>query len=91
MCVMSMVVDHYHDKWKEKIDKQEWDRVTQPVLPILPVTPEEIEDFRKLLERAREYDRKNNQADCEMEDKKRLLKELAAKLGVNIDFIEAKQ
>lgn len=80
MCVMSMVMDHYYDKWYT---------LTADPLPQQPlsITPEEVEEFRKLLERAREYDRQHNQPDCELEEKRRKVKELADALGVSIDFI----
>lgn len=97
MCVVSMIYDHYHDKWKEMLP-------VQPIAPlkpeqtpfkfIFPLTSQELEDlrkdieeFKKLLERAREYDRKNNQPDCEMEEKRERVKKLAKELGVEIDFI----
>ena len=91
MCVISMVMDHYHDKWWDK-----WN-LPQPVprpfpfpVPMVPVptiTPEEIAEFRKLLARAREYDKKHNQPDCELQEKRDKVKELARKMGVEIDFI----
>lgn len=51
------------------------------------ITAEEIAEFRKLLERAREYDRKHNQPDCELEEKRMKIRELATTLGVEIDFL----
>jgi hypothetical protein len=100
MCVVSMVMDHYWDKWREY---QPW---TAPVTPygpyvpdgprkhfpasapaLSPITPAEIAELRKLLERAREYDRKNNEPNCELEEKRERLKKLAEKLGVKIDFV----
>ena len=89
MCVVSMIFDHYHDKWKKYMPYT-------PSLPLpyvfepytsSPITYEEIAEFRKLLERAREYDKKNNQPDCELEEKRNKLKKLAEELGVEIDFI----
>ncbi len=84
-----MVSDHYIDKWKEKIEPFVPSSPFAPfVYPTQPQIPqEEIDEFKKLLERAREYDRKNNEPDCELEEKKTLLKELAKKLGVEINFL----
>lgn len=90
MCVVSMVMDHFHDKWKDyqlpPVTPLPWGSVniTYPS----PITPEEINEFRKLLERAREYDKKNNEPDCELQEKKELVKQLAEKLGVKIDFLD---
>lgn len=56
--------------------------------PVPAITKEEVEEFRRLLEKAREYDKLHAQPHCESEDKKKLLKQLAEALGVNIDFVE---
>ena len=47
-----------------------------------PITSEEIQEFRRLLERAREYDKRNNEPNCEMEEKKQKLRDLAKELGI---------
>lgn len=79
MCTVSMIYDHFHDKWNE------WRTAPSPAAPA--ITPEEIEEFRRLLERAREYDRRHGQPDCELEEKRRRLKDLAKELGVEIEFV----
>jgi hypothetical protein len=99
MCVVSMISDHYYDKWRRLVpEPYEVPQPYRPVNPWLPtpsvkptvppISDEEIEEFRRLLERAREYDRANNEPDCEMEEKKRRLKELADLLGVDISFVD---
>lgn len=94
MCAYSMVVDHFYEKWKDrqppyKIIPGDWDY--HPYIPILYNPPviykEEIEDFEKFLERAREYDKKNSRPDCELQEKKDRLLKLAEELGVKIDFL----
>lgn len=96
MCVVSMVMDHYYEKWQQP--PTPWnplvpipDESPVPVGPLKPVpkmpTPEEIEEFRRLLERAREYDKRNQEPDCEMEEKKEKVRKLAEELGVKVDFI----
>jgi hypothetical protein len=81
MCVVSMVMDHYWDKWSPPPQL--------PTFPMVPptITPEEVEEFRKLLERAREYDKKNNEPDCEIAEKRDRIKALADSLDVKIDFL----
>ena len=79
-----MIMDHYYDKWQQ----------IPPIWPASPIiqpaiSPEEVAEFKKLLERAREYDRKHNQPDCELAEKKAKVKDLAEKLGVEIDFKES--
>lgn len=82
MCVVSMVMDHYWDKWRENPGS-----ITVTPQIVYPPTQEEVDEFRALLKRAREYDKKHNQPDCELEEKKQKLMKLADELGIKIDFI----
>lgn len=107
MCVVSMVMDHYREKWTPLVPPT-YPYPTNPAAPSFPTvpwtpwpappaavpyapppTPAEIDEFRKLLERARAYDKRNREPDCENADKIRQVKELADKLGVagQIDFL----
>ena len=84
MCVVSMVMDHYRDKWSP---------LTQPSYPTITnrepaITDAEIREFRELLNRAREYDKRNNEPECEMESKKEAVRNLAKILGVDVSFID---
>lgn len=66
---------------------QDWfNSANKPAPPT--ITKEEVEEFRRLLERAREYDKLHQQPHCESEDKKKLLKQLADILGIDISFVE---
>lgn len=110
MCVVSMVTDHYTDKWRPKpigpyeapypfypngpfIPRQETPEEQQQRLKDLenqiqrafapkvkPITDEEINEFRQLMERAREYDKRNSEPHCEDGEKivqlKRVLNDL---------------
>lgn len=95
MCVVSMIMDHYGDEWDrrpnwypvspvwpaEPADLQKiMDQLNEP--KVKPITDEEIEEFRRLLARAREYDKRNNEPNCEMEEKKQKLRALAKELGI---------
>ncbi len=80
MCVVSMISDHYFDKWSPR---QSGTVTTFPDLP----TQKEIDEFRELLRKAREYDKANNQPDCELQSKKDRLLKLAEELGIKIDFL----
>jgi hypothetical protein len=90
MCVYSMVVDHYTDKWRPMVPPyQPQPSVVIPPVVVQPlISEEELAEFRRLLERAREYDRRMNQPDCELESKKQILRDLADKLGVKVDFLD---
>jgi hypothetical protein len=85
---MSMVMDHKYDEWIQRYPFQITPVVTHPVVP-LPALPtqQEIDEFRRLLDRAREYDKKNNEPNCEMEEKRNKLKKLAEELGIEIEFV----
>jgi len=63
------------DKIKDALDK-----INKP--NVNPITDEEIQEFRRLLDRAREYDRRNNEPNCEIEEKKQKLRDLAKELGI---------
>lgn len=108
MCVVSMVIDHYRDRFSE----EPWWKTTpgtyptplpdllppNPVLPspfftkpLAPIGRDEfdqlkrdIEEMKKLLIRAKEYDRKNNEPDCEMAEKAAFIKKIADFVGVDL-------
>jgi hypothetical protein len=90
---MSMVMDHYGDQWGRRY----WPNTTPVQRPVPPLninvgpfpTPAELDEFRRLLDRAREYDKRNNEPDCELAEKRQLLLDMAKKLGVDIDFVNA--
>lgn len=85
MCVVSLVTDHYTDKWKQLIPIP-FDNGA-PTVYTPAITAEEIQEFRKLLERAREYDKRNNEPECELAEKRETLKKIAKQLGVEIEFL----
>lgn len=95
MCVVSMIMQHFHDKWEPLVPHQ-WVfpvPVPRPMPAPAPpmITPQEVDEFRRLLERAREYDRKNGEPDCELDEKRQALKKLAEQLGVDIAFVGSPQ
>jgi hypothetical protein len=47
----------------------------------------EVEEMKKLLQKALEYDKRNNEPHCEMEDKVALLKKVAELVGVSLEDI----
>ena len=100
MCVYSMVVDHYHDKWAPYVPYYPtvpaWPAVPNiplplPTITITPVTPQvtaaEIAEFRQLLDRARQYDKEHNEPDCDLQEKKDALKIIADRLGIDVSFV----
>ncbi len=94
MCVYSMIVDHYTEKWPKQYPTvnppQTWPGGSGGTLGWKPAgpTPEEVEEFRKLLDRAREYDKRNHEPNCELEAKKDVLRQMAKQWGIDISFID---
>ena len=96
MCVVSMVGDHYG----------EWIPKTYPdVFPSWPhvtrvaeyVTKDEfdalkrtVEEMKELLKRAKEYDERNSEPHCEVEEKMELLRRVAKAVGVDLDDVIGK-
>ena len=104
MCTYSMIVDHYRDKWWPGYPNPvppQWTPWKNPdpwppqTLPIPKPDPEElkrqVEEFKKLLERARKYDKDNKEPDCDLEIKKKALRELAKLWDIDISFIDEKE
>lgn len=95
MCVVSMIGDHYNDKWKDW--KQVGPVTNIPVNPLVfpaYATKEDIESLRKevlemkeLLKKAIQYDIINNQKDCHNTDKLAFLKKVADLVGVDLKDI----
>lgn len=94
MCVYSMMADDKFDQWKRRYwpDKTWPDSpytAPPPPVPHVPFpTQLELDEFRRLLEKAREYDKKNKQCPCEEEQKKEFLRQAAKALGIDISFID---
>ncbi len=99
MCTVSMVGDFYRDKWNDRpwfpsvpavpfpnsqtvihmpsqIAREEFDELKR-----------EVADMKELLKRAKEYDERTGQPDCEMDEKMDLLRKVAKLVGVDIDDV----
>jgi protein tyrosine phosphatase (PTP) superfamily phosphohydrolase (DUF442 family) len=88
-----MITDHYLQKWEPYVPQIWTDSLTRVAsagnIPVeqTPITQAEVDEFRRLLERAREYDRRNQEPDCEQQEKREALKKIADQLGVDISFV----
>jgi hypothetical protein len=90
-----MIGDHFSGKWRQEPYNQ---FITTTNVPFTPfATKEEFEALKKevlemkaLLIKAKEYDEKNNEPNCEMEDKVKLLKQVADMVGVDLKEIFGK-
>ncbi len=92
MCVLSMVGDHYSDKWREPyrefIQPVQW----SPTYTIPQVSREEfdalktqVEELVALMKRAKRYDADNHEPDCETDEKMAVLRQVAKLVGVDLD------
>ncbi len=110
MCAVSMIGDHYADKW----GKNPW-WPGPPVTPTAPIVPwpgnppakpphrnpfdifkteeiailrKEVEELKRLLRRARQYDRDNDQPGCEIEEKMKKLAQVAKIAGYEDGYLD---
>jgi hypothetical protein len=93
-----MVGDHYSDVFKPYVQPPSsvlpgW----AGTIPHVYVQQHEfdalkrqVEEMRALLLRAKEYDERNNEPHCEMEDKVALLKRVAEAVGVSLEDVFGK-
>lgn len=86
MCVVSMVGDHFNDKWKDRqfpgfLPPNDVQRVEFELLRA------EVKEMKELLLKAVEYDKRNNEPHCEMEEKVALLKKVAELVGVSLEDV----
>lgn len=83
MCVYSMVMEHGIGWMKEPTyQPQSWPKEESRIKEL----ERRIKDLEVLLEKAKKYDEETNQKDCELDEKKKVLKDLAEQLGVEINI-----
>lgn len=91
MCVVSFIGDYYKDKWEQKPNFP-----TYPTGTYFPAGPsqqefdqlkKEVLEMKELLIKAKIYDEKNNEPNCEMEDKIEFLKQVAKLVGIDLDDV----
>ena len=91
MCVVSMVGDYYNNKWNQPKWQGTISNITYTPSQVskedFDVLKKDVEEMKKLLERALEYDKRNNEPNCEMEEKVAILKKVAELVGVNLEDV----
>lgn len=66
MCVVSMVTDHFQHKWP--LPRYQYDQ--SPLIPLptpFVITKSQWDEYQELKRKAIEYDKQNNQPNCEKE------------------------
>lgn len=102
MCVVSMISDHYQNKWQQGTLPGQSGTITITNQPFefgnLPVTQQQFDELKKevlemkaLLLAAKTYDEKTNQKDCEMKDKVAVLQKIAQLVGVTLEDVFKKE
>lgn len=86
MCVVSMIGDHYGDKWRNPPD---WTFIpgVSPTQQEFDELKKEVQEMKELLKRAKQYDIDNNEPDCEIDDKVAVLKKIAKLVDVNLEDV----
>lgn len=86
MCVVSMVGDHFNDKWKDRQFPgfNQFNEVTRTEFEALKA---EVLEMKALLLRAVEYDKRNNEPHCEIKEKIATLKRMADLVGVSLEDV----
>ncbi len=100
MCAVSAIMDHYGDKWGEQYPRpnpilsgspNSWgftpELTQQEIQKLREFILNDLPEFKALLERMRQYDIDNDQPNCELEEKKQRVLDLAEELGIEIDFL----
>ena len=90
MCTVSMVGDHYKDIFQPK----PWFPQPGQTFPVAPVSRHEfdelkrqVEEMKSLLKRAKEYDERNDEPHCEVEEKMEVLRMVAKLVGVDLSDV----
>lgn len=91
MCTVSMVGEHYSEKYNKLYpDTNFWSGATPTVYVSqreFEALKRDVEEMKKLLLRAKEYDERNNEPHCEMDEKVALLKQIAKVVGVDLSAV----
>lgn len=95
MCTVSMVGDHYRDRISRLYPNvYSWPATTMTIPPVsreeFDALKREVEQMKDLLKRAKEYDERNGEPDCEIEEKMDLLRRVAKLVDVNLDDVIGK-
>lgn len=95
MCVVSMIMDDYKEDWSRKYP---WTITTGGTYPT-PTNPpavdqatidemrKDIERLKRQVEAAKEYDTRNNEPECGLEEKRKVLQDIAKAFKLEIDFL----
>lgn len=86
MCTYSMVADHFADKWRRQYPFINTNPITVPEVSRVEFEAlrKEVSEIKDLLVKAKDYDAKHGEPDCEMDEKVELLRKIAKLVGVDL-------
>jgi hypothetical protein len=91
MCTVSMIGDHFNDKWRQPEYQRIYTNIPDVSRSEFESLKKEVEEMKALLKRAKEYDERNNEPDCELEEKMAMLRKFADAVGLDLDDIIKKK
>ena len=86
-----MIGDHFNDKWKQQPYQQIFTNIPDVSRAEFEALKKEVEEMKALLKRAKEYDEKNNEPNCEIEEKMSMLRKFADAVGIDLDDVIKKK
>jgi hypothetical protein len=86
-----MIGDHFNDKWKQPPYQQIITNIPDVSRAEFEALKREVEEMKALLKRAKEYDEKNNEPNCEIEEKMAMLRKFADAVGIDLDDVIKKK
>ena len=86
-----MIGDHFNDKWKQPPYQQIFTNIPDVSRVEFEALKKEVEEMKALLKRAKEYDEKNNEPNCEIEEKMAMLRKFADAVGIDLDDVIKKK
>lgn len=90
MCVMSMIGDHYGDRWRQNpavLPPQTFVIAPQVSREEFDALRLEVEEMKALLIRAKRYDEEHGEPGCEMDEKLVILRRVAELVGVDLEDV----
>jgi hypothetical protein len=89
MCMYSAIGDNFKDQFPHK-----WPNIQPEIFPVgvsqkeFDALKKEMEELKKLLKAAKLFDTATNQPHCEVEDKIKLIKQIAKLVGVDLKDLD---
>lgn len=86
MCSYSMIADHYNSHFQNNYPQIFQNTLTPAISRAeFDALRAEVENLKELLKKAKEYDERTGQPDCESADKVAILRKVAELVGIDIE------